>query len=108
MNFDITSAVIGVLTGVILGFLLKLKSLQELSVKIQKIGLTLGVKGFEEQVEGGSSSVKTGKIGKGFKGKIAGRDINETLNDIKESVDKSSRQIGEYIDKSLTIWIDSE
>lgn len=99
MEFDVASALIGILVGVVIGFLLKLRSLQELSLKVQNIGLSLGVKGFEEANDDGGTTIEV----TGNQNKVAGRDWNEILNEIQESVDNSSRQIGEFIDQSTYI-----
>jgi hypothetical protein len=70
-TFDLTSLLVGLLIGGVVAFLLRLNALKRLSLDIKKIGLNLGVEGFEEPSRGFQIS---GNVG----GDVAGRDMNKT------------------------------
>lgn len=78
-TFDIGNFLVGLLTGVVLAFISKLNSLKTLGLKLDKIGLDLGVEGFEKDSSGNSVSVNSG----GNVGDVAGGNIDKSVNNSK-------------------------
>jgi hypothetical protein len=74
MEFHITSFLIGLVVGLTIAFLLKLKSLKSLDLNLKKLGIGLGVQGFEEQDRPG---VSIRDVSGDISGDIAGRDVNK-------------------------------
>jgi hypothetical protein len=77
MEFNLSSLLIGVVIGALVAFLLKLNSLRRLELNLKKLGVFLGVEGFEEQP---TSGVRIGDIGGDVSGDIAGGDIVKSSN----------------------------
>ena len=78
-TFDVANFLIGMLVGVVVAFLLKLNSLKTLGLKLDKIGLDLGVEGFEKESTGNAVSVNAG----GNVGDVAGGNIDKSINNSK-------------------------
>lgn len=78
-TFDLMSLLIGLLSGAVSAFLLRLQSLKKLSIDVKKIGFNLGVEGFEER----SSGFNVGNVGRDF----AGRDMNKDHRKYKNTND---------------------
>jgi hypothetical protein len=74
--------------------------IEELNSKVTKVGASLGIAEFQEQLSGG---VRIGDIGENFSGKIAGRDIVDTLNDLSRRVDNSLNHLIDQSDKYYTL-----
>lgn len=79
----------------------ELSRIRDINKDLKKIGASLGIEDFKNQLEPG---VSIRDIGDNFSGKIAGRDINELINDIGKMVDNSNdnikNEIGEFLKKS--------
>ena len=75
MTIDWTSALVGLVAGLVLGALLRLHSLKRLDLSVRRLGLALGIEGFEEKPQPGG--VKIGDVSGTVSGDIAGRDINK-------------------------------
>jgi hypothetical protein len=72
--------------------------LEKINTDLQKIGATLGIEEFKKEA---SSSVSVRDIGDNFSGKIAGRDIVDTINKrIGQLVESGNKEFKEYVDKS--------
>ena len=78
MEFDIYSLGIGIVLGLALAFIFRLHVLKRLDLKIDKIGVGLGVEGFEEKEK--PPGVSIGDVSGEISGDIAGRDINKNSN----------------------------
>jgi hypothetical protein len=81
----------------------ELTRLEKISEGVTKIGASLGIKEFRDEL---ASSVSTGDIGDNFSGKIAGHDINEVVQQIEKMVTQSRDNIQDYIDRS-TNYVDA-
>lgn len=106
MNIDIYSLVIGGVVGLAAGFLFRLHSLKALNLKLTKIGVDLGLEGFEEKSEG----VRIGDIS-GQAGDIAGRDIDKSsrfFRNLRQAITQSSPISGLTLTKSITLHCRSE
>lgn len=78
MQIDWTSFAIGAVVGLVLAFLFKLHALKRLDLMLRKIGIELGVEGFEDKKSPLGSGVSVGDIS-GTAGDIAGRDIDKSI-----------------------------
>jgi hypothetical protein len=79
-TFDLASLLVGLLIGAVAAFLLRLQALKRLSLDIKKIGLNLGVEGFEEKPSGPH-------FGGNFTGDFAGRDMTKDQRSYKNTND---------------------
>ncbi|MEF8727528.1 MAG: hypothetical protein V5B34_04880 [Accumulibacter sp.] len=80
-NFDLVNFLLGSLTGLILTSLLRLHALKELRLKLNKIGVDLGIEGFDAPAVPNPPSQSIGNVsGQGNEINQAGRDINKTSN----------------------------
>jgi hypothetical protein len=75
----------------------ELKRLEKINDGVTKIGASLGIEEFQKALQPG---VNIRDIGDNFSGKIAGRDINEFMNDIGQLIDKSNNDIKNYVEES--------
>jgi hypothetical protein len=78
MQIDWTSFALGAVAGLVLAFLLKLHALKHLDLMLRRIGIELGIEGFEEKKAPFGSGVSVGDIS-GTAGDIAGRDIDKSI-----------------------------
>lgn len=62
---------------------------EKLKQDVRKVGASLGIEEFKEK----TSSVKIRDVGENFSGKIAGRDINESISNIGEALSNIKEQI---------------
>lgn len=95
-TFDVANFLVGMLVGVVVTFLLKLNSLKTLGLKLDKIGLDLGVEGFEKESTGNAVSVNAG----GNVGDVAGGNIDKSINNSKFY--QNLKQVLEAGSQSLT------
>lgn len=70
-QFDLANVLVGILVGFVAAFLIRLSALKSLDLKLNKIGMDLGIEGFEPQ---GQSGVRIGDIAGQVHGDIVGRD----------------------------------
>lgn len=78
MQFDIASFAIGCVVGLVAAAMMKLNALKDLSLKLNQIGVDLGISGFEPK--NGSTQTIGPVSGTGNEVNQAGRDINKTSN----------------------------
>ncbi|NJK54216.1 MAG: hypothetical protein HC936_18160 [Leptolyngbyaceae cyanobacterium SU_3_3] len=78
MQIDWTSFALGAVAGLVLAFLFKLRDLKRLDLMLKRIGIELGVEGFEDKRTPSGSGVSLGDIS-GTAGDIAGRDIDKSI-----------------------------
>ena len=96
VQIDPTSLGIGAVAGLALGFLLRLHALKRMDLMLKRIGVELGVEGYEEKPP--PSGVTMGNVEGGISGNVAGRDID---NSIGKKVDQ---KIDRLINKGSTIY----
>ncbi|MBB1094515.1 hypothetical protein HUU61_24930 [Rhodopseudomonas palustris] len=85
-QIDWTSFMIGTVVGLTVAFLFKLHTLKRLDLMLKKVGIQLGVEGFEEKNP--PSGVSIGDIS-GTAGDIAGRDIDKSIGkNVDQKIDK--------------------
>jgi hypothetical protein len=77
MTFEPWSFILGCLAGLVAAFLFKLHGLKKLDLSIKKLGVGLGVEGFEEPAPAGQSISVTGN-----QNKVAGRDLIEKVEQL--------------------------
>ncbi len=81
LHFDIASFLFGCVAGLVFASLLRLKALKELRLKLDKIGVDLGIEGFSETKSSDAPTQTIGLVsGNGNEINQAGRDINKTSN----------------------------
>ncbi len=73
------------------------KRLEAINSKVTRIGASLGIEEFKEELRSG---VVIRDIGDNFSGKIAGRDIIDTINEIGKKVDQSVQNVDKLIDQA--------
>jgi hypothetical protein len=83
-TFDLASLLVGLLLGAVGAFLLRLHALKRLSLDIRRIGITLGVEGFEEPVPE-TGGLRVGNISGSTVGDMAGGDIDKSRHEIDRS-----------------------
>jgi hypothetical protein len=98
MQFDATNFILGAVLGTVMTFLLRLHALKSLQLDIKKLGVGLGVEGFEEKVSGNQKIDVSGS-----NNKVAGRDLIEKLDklhtdfaEIQQSISHDHRAISNY------------
>lgn len=69
----IIAFVVGVAVGIAIAFILNIRNVQSVSLDLRRIGIALGVQGFEDKALQSVSQTMTGSAG----GKQAGRDLIE-------------------------------
>ncbi|EIZ1008235.1 hypothetical protein ACVF5D_004413 [Vibrio vulnificus] len=81
IQLDTVSVIVGFVVGIVIASLLKLHSLKSLGVKVDKIGLDLGIEGFEKEntTSGNNISITGGNIG----GDFSGGDMDKSIKDSK-------------------------
>ena len=82
MEIDINSLLIGLVIGATIAFIIRITALKSLNLKLEKLGIGLGIEGFPEK-ESEASGVSTGNIIGSTVGDIAGRDNIKTSNFFK-------------------------
>ena len=100
MQFDPTNFILGAVVGSVITFLLRLHALKSLQLDIKKLGVGLGVEGFQEQPQAPGNQTIT-VTGQG--NKTAGRDLIEKLDklhtdfaEIQQSISHDHRAIQNY------------
>jgi hypothetical protein len=78
MQVDPTSLLIGAIVGAVVAFILRLHVLKKLDLKLDKLGIGLGVEGFDKEEP--RSGVNIGDVQGGISGDIAGRDMHKSSN----------------------------
>lgn len=73
------------------------KRVESINSKVTQIGATLGIEEFKKELQSG---VSIRDVGDNFSGKIAGRDIIDTINDIRKKVDQSTQNVDKLVDQS--------
>jgi hypothetical protein len=73
------------------------KRVESINSKVTRIGASLGIEEFKEELRSG---VSIRDIGDNFSGKIAGRDIIDTINEIGKKIDQSTQNVDKLIDQS--------
>ncbi|WP_157476452.1 hypothetical protein [Lysobacter sp. Root690] len=79
-EFDLSSFLIGCLVGIVTLSILRLKALKELRLKLEAIGVDLGIEGFGETPSNPSAQSIGPVSGNSNEINQAGRDINKTSN----------------------------
>jgi len=72
-----------------------------IDLKVTKIGANIGIEEFKRELQSG---VAVGQIGNDFRGKIAGRDINEAINKLGNKIDRSTSNLDKLVDQSQKIY----
>lgn len=81
LHFDLASFLLGSVAGFVLMSILRLRALKELRLKLEAIGVDLGIQGFGEPEPANPPSQSIGNVsGQGNEINQAGRDINKTSN----------------------------
>jgi hypothetical protein len=75
MQLDINSLLVGIVIGAAIAFITKMATLKSLSLKLDKLGIGLGVEGFDKKEL--PAGVTIGDISGSTTGDIAGRDVNK-------------------------------
>ena len=79
----------------------ELKRLEKINDGVNTIGASLGIEEFQDKVPAG---VSIRDVGDNFSGKIAGRDINDVLNEIGESISNNEKNIGQILNNSNKLF----
>jgi hypothetical protein len=108
MQVDPTSLLIGAIVGAVVAFILRLHVLKKLDLKLDKLGIGLGIEGFDKEEP--RSGVNIGDVQGGISGDIAGRDMHKNSNFYKmlqaatrEALVRTDRPGGLMLQRSVRI-----
>jgi hypothetical protein len=87
MDFNLTSFLLGSVLGAAVAFMLRVQALKSLSLKLDQLGVGLGIEGFEDKQT--SSSLTIGDVEGGIRGDLAGRDINKGTSNFYNNLRKA-------------------
>src|SRR5262245_24745163 len=104
-HFEPLSFLLGLASGAILMAILRLWALKSLALKLNQIGVELGIEGFSPESEASRSSASVGDISGSTVGDIAGRDIDKSTSNFHR---KMRKMVQGTVRRHLEIrWTDS-
>jgi hypothetical protein len=89
-HFDLANVLVGILVGFVVAFLIRMSALKKLDLKLNKIGLDLGIDGFEPEQRAG---VRTGDISGQVHGDIVGGDKTVSTSNFFDKLQTSVQQV---------------